>query len=224
MERSGRDRGVDILGEGGLRDLDERDEGRHVVDGQVGQDLAVDLDAGETEALDEPVVGQAVRPRAGVDPLDPELAELALLLAAVVVAVDQRVGDLLLGLAVEPRSLTPVAGGALEDDPALLLGVDRPLDACHVVLLLVKSSGAGGQRPSSFFARGTSALASSVVPVMRRVTLEDFFSRLCRLPAFSRRILPDPVTRKRLPAPECDLFFGIFPISLSGFDLGIEVL
>src|SRR4051812_40378487 len=65
------------------------------------------------------------------------------------------------------------------------------------------------QRPSSFLARGTSALATSVVPVMRRVTLEDFFSRLCRLPAFSRRILPEPVTRNRLLAPECVLFFGM---------------
>src|SRR3954453_4416738 len=213
MERSGRDRGVDILGEGGLRDLDERDEGRHVVDGQVGQDLAVDLDAGQAEALDEPVVGQAVGPGARVDALDPELAELALLLAAVVVAVDQRVGDLLLGLAVEPRSLTPVAGGALEDDPALLLGVDRPLDACHVVLLLVKSSGAGGQRPRSFFARGASTLETSVVPDIRRVTLEAFFSRLWRSPVFWRRILPDPVTRMRLLAPECVLFFGMSVLS-----------
>src|SRR6478609_873703 len=52
-------------------------------------------------------------------------------------------------------------------------------------------------------------LASSVVPVIRRVTFEGFFSRLWRLPAFSRRILPEPVTRNRLPAPECVLFFGI---------------
>jgi hypothetical protein len=30
------------------------------------------------------------------------------------------------------------------------------------------------------------------------------------LPVFSRRIFPEPVTRKRLLAPECVLFFGIF--------------
>src|SRR4051794_28043955 len=59
-EESGRDRGVDVLGQGCLGDLDERDEGRHVVDGQLGQDLAVDLDAGQAEALDEAVVGQPV--------------------------------------------------------------------------------------------------------------------------------------------------------------------
>src|SRR3954454_7573730 len=168
---SGRYRRVDVLGERSLGHLDQRDERGQVVDGQVGQDLAVDLDTREAQALDEAVVGEAVGAGAGVDPLDPQLAELALLLAAGVVAVDQRVGDLLLGLAVEPRALTPVTGGALEDYPALLLGVDRPLDACHVVLLLVEGSDAGAQRPSSFLARGTSALATSVVPDIRRVTL-----------------------------------------------------
>src|SRR5690606_17398854 len=54
-----------------------------------------------------------------------------------------------------------------------------------------------------------SALATSVVPVIRRVTFEAFFSRLWRLPAFSRRILPEPVTRNRFLAPECVLFFGM---------------
>src|SRR5687768_2036607 len=75
----------------------------------------------------------------------------------------------------------------------------------------------GAQRPSSFLARLTSALATSVVPLIRRVTLEGFFSRLWRLPVFSRRILPEPVTRKRLPAPEWLLFLGIFGLSLVAF-------
>ena len=86
-----------------------------VVDGQVGQDLAVDLDTGGLEALDEAVVGHPLGAGRGVDPLDPQLAEVALVLAPVVVAVDQRVGDLLLRLAVEPRALAAVAAGALED-------------------------------------------------------------------------------------------------------------
>ena len=38
---------VDVLGQGGLGDLDECVERRDVVDGHVGQDLAVDLDAGQ---------------------------------------------------------------------------------------------------------------------------------------------------------------------------------
>src|SRR5262249_29652905 len=116
---------------GGLGGLDQRCEGGRVVDGQVGEDLAADLDAGEVEALDEPVVGHPVGASRRVDALDPELAEVALARLAVAVAVDQRVGDLLLGLAVEARALAAVAAGALEGGTTLLVGVHCPLDACH---------------------------------------------------------------------------------------------
>src|SRR5690606_35580186 len=91
------------------------------------------------QTLDEAVVRDAVGAGSGVDALDPQLAEVTLALLAVVVVVDQRVGDLLLGLAVQARALTAVAGGLLEDRPALLVGVDCPLDACH---LLTPCSGA----------------------------------------------------------------------------------
>src|SRR5690606_38010932 len=114
----------------GLGDLDERGERGLVVDGQLGQHAAVDLDAGDLQALDEPVVGHPVGPGGGVDPLDPGATEVALAGPAVPVAVDQRVGDLLLGLAVQAGPLAPVAAGALEGYPALLVGVDRPLHAC----------------------------------------------------------------------------------------------
>ena len=40
-----------------------------------------------------------------------------------------------------------------------------------------------------------SALETSVVPLIRRVTLEALCSRLWRSPVFSRRSLPEPVTR-----------------------------
>src|SRR5688500_13410156 len=57
--------------------------------------------------------------------------------------------------------------------------------------------------------RGASFSDTTAVPLMRRVTLLDFFSRMWRLPAFSRRILPLPVTLKRFEVPLCVLFFGI---------------
>src|SRR5882757_6904922 len=116
-----------------LRDLDERREGVRVVHGQLGEDLAVDLDVGGLQTLDEAVVRDAVGAGSGVDPLDPELTEVALALLAVVVVVDQGVGDLLLGLAVQTRALATVTTGLLEDRPALLVGVDCPLDACHLI-------------------------------------------------------------------------------------------
>src|SRR6185503_4861174 len=117
--------------DGSPRDLDDRRERRGVVDGQVGQDLAVDLDLGEPEALDQAVVGQAVGPGPRVDPGDPQLAEVALAVTPVTVRVLHRVQHLLLGLAVQPRALPAVAARGLEQGAALLLGVDRTLDACH---------------------------------------------------------------------------------------------
>src|SRR5690606_7998047 len=114
---------VDVLGQARLGDLDESVERGRVVDGQVGEDLAIDLDLGGLQTLDEPVVRDALGAGGRVDPLDPQTTEVALLGLAVVVRVDQRVGDLLLGLAVQTRTLTPVAGGALEDYAALLLRV-----------------------------------------------------------------------------------------------------
>ena len=113
------------------RDLDERREGDLVVDREVGEHTTVDLDTRGLEALDEAVVREAVRAGSGVDALDPEATELALLGATVTVGVDHRVDDLLLGLAVQARALPAVAARPLEGRPALLLGVDGPFYACH---------------------------------------------------------------------------------------------
>src|SRR5262245_5113253 len=84
-------------------------EGAGVVDRELGQDLAVDLDAGQPQALDETVVRHAVGAGGRVDARDPQLAEVALAVTAVAVGVLHRVEHLLLGLAVEPRTLTAVA-------------------------------------------------------------------------------------------------------------------
>src|SRR5690606_26646940 len=118
-----------------LRGLDERGEDGGLVDGQLGKHATVDLHTCETQTLDEAVVREAVLAARGVDALDPQAAEVALALATVAVRVDERVGDLLLRLAVQTRTLTPVTGGALKDDATLLVGVYCPLDSSHFVLL-----------------------------------------------------------------------------------------
>src|SRR6185437_8008937 len=97
----------------------------------LGEVLPVDLDTGGLEALDEPVVGHAVGASSRVDALDPQRAEVTLARAAIAIRVVERVEHLLLRLAVEPRPLTAVAAGALENDATLLVGVDCPLHACH---------------------------------------------------------------------------------------------
>src|SRR5680860_561587 len=116
---------------GALGALDEGREGGGLVDGQVGQDATVDANAGQGEALDEAVVRQAVGAGRGVDPLDPQATEVALACTAVTVAVDEGVGDLLLGLTVQTRTLTAVTRGAFENDATLLVGVYSPLYSCH---------------------------------------------------------------------------------------------
>src|SRR5689334_23803538 len=107
--------GVGRLGRAhrGLGGGDEGGEGRTVVHGELGEHAAVDLDACELETLDEAVVGDAVLAGSGVDPLDPQPAEVPLARLAVAVGVDERVGDLLLRLAVQPRALAAVPAGGL---------------------------------------------------------------------------------------------------------------
>ena len=97
-------RSVDVRGQSLLRRLDQRREGRCVVDREVGEHTTVDSDTRKTEALDEAVVRDAVLACSSVDALDPETTEVALALATVTVRVDQRVDDLLFGLAVQART------------------------------------------------------------------------------------------------------------------------
>src|SRR4051812_1616072 len=84
--------------ERGLRELAERGRGR---DGQLGQALAIERDAGGLQAGHELAVVEAVLARGGVDALDPERAEIALLAAAADEGVLQRGIDRLFRGAIE---------------------------------------------------------------------------------------------------------------------------
>src|SRR3954447_7342898 len=53
-----------------------------IAHGDVGQDLAVELDAGQLQAVHERAVGEVVLARGGVDARDPQAAEVALAVAA----------------------------------------------------------------------------------------------------------------------------------------------
>src|SRR5215217_2355817 len=54
---------------------------------EVGEHLAIDLDAGGVQSVDEHAVRHVVLPRRGVDTHDPEAAEIALLVLAVAIRV-----------------------------------------------------------------------------------------------------------------------------------------
>jgi anti-sigma28 factor (negative regulator of flagellin synthesis) len=108
--------------ESGLRLANDPLEHGGVGDGQFGQHLAVQEDVGFLESGDELGVGHAERAHAGVDPDDPELAEIALLVLAPGVGVLEGLGDLLDGLA---PTVIPVGIITLGDLENLLLSLPR---------------------------------------------------------------------------------------------------
>src|ERR1700741_922287 len=91
-----------------------------LADREIGQDLAVDLDAGLGEPADKSAVGQPVLAHGGVDALDPQRAEVALAQLAPDIgvlhrAVDRGVGggDVVLAPATETLGLFENALAAL---------------------------------------------------------------------------------------------------------------
>ncbi len=91
---------------------DDGREGGGIVDGEVGEDLAIGFDAGGFEAFDEARVGETFGPRGGVDALRPESAELAFAAFAVAVFVGERLADGVLGVAEEFRAESAETLGA----------------------------------------------------------------------------------------------------------------
>jgi len=81
------------LGEG----LDEGFEALGIPDGHIGQDLAVQLNITLTQGMHELRVTHAVLPGRGVDPGDPETAELALALAPIPIGIPQGLYNGILG-------------------------------------------------------------------------------------------------------------------------------
>src|SRR5665213_1136966 len=167
-------------------DLDQHRERRVVRHRELGKVLAVDLDARRLQPLDQAVVGHVVQPRGRVDALDPQPAEVALARAPVAVAVGRRMQQLLFGLAVEPRALAAVPTCPLEDNPALLLGVNRPLHACHLETPCSvrrptgpahRTTSRANYRPSSFLARLVSGADATTSLLRRRVKVDGLCSR-----------------------------------------------
>src|SRR3954452_17097280 len=110
-------------------DLGKSGERLGVADRDVREDLAVELDAGELEAVHERAVAHAVLAGGGVDAGDPQAPEVALAVAPVAVRVGVRLHDRFLGALVVRVRLAAVALGELERLAALLLGVDAALHA-----------------------------------------------------------------------------------------------
>ena len=67
--------------------VDDGLEGLGVVQGEVGEDLAVDFDARLRELVDELAVVHAILADGGVDTDNPQAAEFALLVSSVAISV-----------------------------------------------------------------------------------------------------------------------------------------
>ena len=106
-------------------DLGKTSEGVGVAHGDVGEHLAVELDAGQLEAVHELRVAHAVLARGGVDARDPQAAEVALAVAPVAVGVGVGLQQRLLGALVVRVRLAAEALRQLERRAALLARV-RP--------------------------------------------------------------------------------------------------
>src|SRR4029077_12960537 len=106
-------------------------EGRRLGDGEVGKHLAVDGDAGLAQAGDEAAVIEPERAHRGVEALDPQCAERALLPLAVAEGILVRLLHRLLGDADGVLAPAVIALGGLEYLLVLGMGCDAALDACH---------------------------------------------------------------------------------------------
>src|SRR5436190_23082448 len=147
--------------------LGKSGEGLGIAHGDVGQDLAVELDAGQLQAVHELAVAEAVLAGGRVDAGDPEAAEVTLAVAPIAVRVGVRLHQRFLGALVVRLRLAAEALGALERGTALLLGVDGALDPGHLCFA-----------PRSVFTRGASWSEISMGLRKPRLRFGDFFSRM----------------------------------------------
>src|SRR5689334_2776708 len=115
----------------GLGLFDDRLKGRRLVDGEVGQDLAIDHEPGLGEAVDKSAVVEPKRPHRGIEALDPERPEGALAAFAVAEGVLIGLLDRLLGNADRVLATAVIAFRGLEDFLVLGVSGDTTLDAGH---------------------------------------------------------------------------------------------
>ena len=98
---------------------------------EIGQHLAVDLDARGLEAVHQAAVGHPLGARRGVDPLDPERAEFALAVAPVAILVLQPLLDPGQRQPEAAVVAAPVTARLLQHLLVPGLGGDPALDPCH---------------------------------------------------------------------------------------------
>src|SRR6516165_8163098 len=117
--------------EGGLSLLRQRAKGCRVVHRDVGEHLAVDLDASLVQSVDDAAVGEAVDTRRRIDARDPERTELALVLPPVAIGVLPRLDDGLLRRAINLAPGVVVALCLAKNFLVTAAGRHTTLYSCH---------------------------------------------------------------------------------------------
>src|ERR1700674_1677741 len=113
-------------------DGDQFAEGLRIANRQIRQHLAIDVDAGQLEAVHELVVGHPLAARRRVDPGDPELAHVARACPPVAIGVLERMHHCLVGRPEERPVRHPEALGEVEDLLVTPAGGNAALYAWHL--------------------------------------------------------------------------------------------
>src|SRR5687768_2002974 len=181
--------------------LGDHAEGGRVVDGDVGQGLAVQGDTGLQQTVHEAAVAQAVQAGRRIDADDPQRTELALALLAADVRVLGGLGDGLLGDAEDLAAGVVVTLRELDDFLVPAARRYTTLDSCHFL---------SPQRYGSMRSRRPESSARTMfVARSPRLRLVAFLVRMWLRLAWPALYFPEAVFRKRLAAPRCVLILGI---------------
>jgi len=130
--------------------VDESGEASCVLDGDVGEDLAVQFDASLLQAVDQLRVAEVIQLGGSRDAHDPQRTELALLLLAACVGKLQAALDGLLGCLIELGLRKEVSTGSLQNLLAAVTPLGTAFYAGHnnfSILRSVMRLEAGGALP-----------------------------------------------------------------------------
>src|SRR2546423_6154338 len=108
---------------------------RRLVDREVGEHLAIEVDVGEFQAVHELAVAQSIGARRRADANDPERAELALLELAAREGEIQRALDLLFRMAIELALGAAIAASQFQNVFTFLQSLVSAFYAWHQSLL-----------------------------------------------------------------------------------------